>query len=446
MTTSAVLSFILILQSAMTPAFASDRLNPDDDYGRARIGGMKGRITWESMLHGEGLKGWKPGNEAVWSREGDTIIAQAAAKDGATRLVQGDSTWSHYEFKVQVMRVEGANVQIRFGITDESREYMVDYLGGWKALAISTYERGKRGVTKLDVVNLVLEGGREFDLVLAVRGHSVTTYVNGKLVNRLTLEANPKGAVGLGTWGHHAVARFRDPRIRHYNGRPRAVISNLIQSRERSMQDTNPVPRQASFVEMTGEPNLPDVLLIGDSISMGYTIPTRERLRGKANVHRPSRNCGPTSRGLAELEVWLGTRRWDVIHFNWGLHDLKFVDDEGRLTDAGKGRHFTSVDQYKQNLDKLVSRLKTTGAKLIWATTTPVPAGANGRQKGDAAKFNAVAKEIMNQPGITINDLYAFVLPRLKEIQLPQDVHFTKEGSRRLADQVARAILERLSE
>ena len=61
-------------------------------------------------------------------------------------------------------------MQIRFGITDERREYMVDYLGGWKAMAISTYERGKRGVTKLDVVNLVLEQGREYDLVLAVRG------------------------------------------------------------------------------------------------------------------------------------------------------------------------------------------------------------------------------------------------------------------------------------
>ncbi len=446
MTASAVFSFILILQSAMTPAFASDRLDSEDDYGRARIGGMKGRITWESMLQGEGLEGWKPGNQAVWSREGDTIIAKAGGKDGATRLVQGDSTWSHYEFKVQVTRVKGANVQIRFGITDESREYMVDYLGGWKALAISTYERGKRGVTKLDVVNLVLERGREYDLVLAVRGHSVTTYVNGRLVNRLTLEANPKGAVALGTWGRHAVARFRDPKIRHYNGRSRTVILNPNQSRERSMQVTKPARRHPSFVEITRDPNLPDVLLIGDSISMGYTIPTRERLRGKANVHRPSRNCGPTSRGLAELEVWLGTRRWDVIHFNWGLHDLKYVDDEGKLTDSGKGRHFTSVDQYKENLAKLVSRLKTTGAKLIWATTTPVPTGANGRKKGDAAKYNAVAKEIINQPGITINDLYAFALPRLKEIQLPQNVHFTKEGSGRLADQVAIAILERLSE
>ena len=105
-------------------------------------------------------------------------------------------------------------MQIRFGITDESREYMVDYLGGWKALAISTYERGKRGVTKLDVVNLVLEPGREYDLVLAVRGHSVTTYVDGKA--RQPVDARSrirKVRLRLGTWGRHAVARFRDPKI-----------------------------------------------------------------------------------------------------------------------------------------------------------------------------------------------------------------------------------------
>ena len=437
---------VLTVFSLATPAFADNRIDSEDDYGRARIGGMKGRIAWESMLQGEGLEGWTPGDERVWSREGDTVIAIAGGRDNATRLVTGASTWSHYEFKVQVIRVKGANVQIRFGITDQSREYMVDYLGGWKALAISTYERGKRGVTKLDVVNLVLERGREYDLVLAVRGHSVTTYVDGRLVNRLTLDANPKGAVALGTWGRHAVARFRDPKIRLYNGRPRTVILNPNQSRERSMQAAKPARRHASFVEITRDPNLPDVLLIGDSISMGYTIPTRERLKGRANVHRPPRNCGPTSRGLAHLEEWLGDRRWDVIHFNWGLHDLKFVDGEGRLTDAGKGRHFTSVDQYKENLGKLVSRLNTSGAKLIWATTTPVPAGAKSRKKGDAATYNAAAKELMNQPGITTNDLYAFALPRLQELQLSENVHFTQEGSKRLADQVVRAILKRLSE
>ena len=52
----------------------------------------------------------------------------------------------------------------------------------------------------------------------------------------------------------------------------------------------------------------------------------------------------------------------------------------------------------------------------------------------------------MNQPGITVNDLHAFALPRLQEIQRPQNVHFTQEGSAKLADQVAAAILQRLGE
>ena len=153
------------------------------------------------------------------------------------------------------------------------------------------------------------------------------------------------------------------------------------------MPDTKAAPRHASFVEIAGDPNLPNVLLIGDSISMGYTIPTRERLKGRANVYRPFENCGPTIRGLEQLDEWLGDRKWDVIHFNWGLHDLRYVDAGVGLTEPEKGRLFTSVDQYKENMGKLVSRLKTTGAKLIWATTTPVPAGARSRKKGDAATY-----------------------------------------------------------
>ena len=66
---------------------------------------------------------------------------------------------------------------------------------------------------------------------------------------------------------------------------------------------------------------LPRVLLIGDSVSIGYTLPTRELLIGKANVHRPPTNCSSTGNGLKYLKSWLGEKKWDVIHFNFGLHD-----------------------------------------------------------------------------------------------------------------------------
>src|SRR5262245_48216310 len=82
---------------------------------------------------------------------------------------------------------------------------------------------------------------------------------------------------------------------------------------------------------------LPRVLIIGDSISIGYTVPTREALKGVANVHRPQTNCGPTTRGVENLDKWLGDGKWDVIHFNFGLHDLKYIDDAGKNVAPDKG-------------------------------------------------------------------------------------------------------------
>lgn len=64
------------------------------------------------------------------------------------------------------------------------------------------------------------------------------------------------------------------------------------------------------------EPGLPRVLLIGDSVSGGYTLATRKLLAGKANVHKAPENCGPTGNGLKKLDIWLGDGHWDVIHFN----------------------------------------------------------------------------------------------------------------------------------
>ncbi|MDZ4288610.1 MAG: SGNH/GDSL hydrolase family protein, partial [Prosthecobacter sp.] len=79
---------------------------------------------------------------------------------------------------------------------------------------------------------------------------------------------------------------------------------------------------------------LPRVLLIGDSISMGYTLGVRKLLAGKANVHRIPQNGGPTKNGVANIDKWLGDGHWDVIHFNWGIHDLKFMPDGKRQVEA----------------------------------------------------------------------------------------------------------------
>jgi lysophospholipase L1-like esterase len=215
-----------------------------------------------------------------------------------------------------------------------------------------------------------------------------------------------------------------------------------------------------ALIEVADLPGLPRVLLIGDSISMGYTLDVREKLKGHANVHHPAENCGPTERGLARLDKWLGTNHWDVIHFNFGLHDLKYLDDEGKYVDPAKGKQVAPPEVYRKNLRELALRLQKTGAALVYATTTPVPPGTLGRIAGDERPYNEAAKSVMQELGIPVDDLGGYVekqqakfpprtmpLPagehdtlRPGEIQIPFNVHFTSEGYNQLANLVVASI------
>jgi acyl-CoA thioesterase-1 len=227
------------------------------------------------------------------------------------------------------------------------------------------------------------------------------------------------------------------------------LIAVLFTSQSFSQEAKTPAKKKAApnpaYVPTQDVAGLPRVLIIGDSISIGYQPALREALAGKANVHRPAANCGPTMRGVEQIEQWLGEGKWDVIHFNFGLHDVRHFDDAGKATDADKGHRQVSDVDYEKNLDMLVNRMKKTGAKLIFALTTPVPDGSPGRIKGDEVKYNEIARRVMQRHGVAIDDLYSFALPRLAEIQLPANVHFKPEGSKVLAEQVASSILKALN-
>lgn len=189
--------------------------------------------------------------------------------------------------------------------------------------------------------------------------------------------------------------------------------------------------------------DLPNVLIIGDSISIGYTPSVIELLENRANVYRIPTNGGNTAKGLAHLDEWLGNITWDVIHFNWGLHDLCYRHPESKVygrRDKINGTQDVPIQQYEINLNELVLRLKATGANLIWASTTLVPEGELGRKLYDDQLYNRVAEEIMLKQGIAINDLNAFSQTIQEHFRAPGDVHFTDIGSRKLGMRVAEAI------
>jgi len=175
------------------------------------------------------------------------------------------------------------------------------------------------------------------------------------------------------------------------------------------------------------DPKLPRVLLIGDSVSRGYTLPARVALERKANVHRAPENCGPTSNGIKKMEVWLGEGKWDVIHFNFGIHDRK-----------------TSAKDYENRLELIVKQLQATGAKLIWASTTPIPPDTKDGPEATTAiiEKNRIAADIMKKNMVHVNDLFDFITPQLSKVQNPMDVHFKGEGYDMLGRQVALKIEE----
>jgi hypothetical protein len=108
-------------------------------------------------------------------------------------------------------------------------------------------------------------------------------------------------------------------------------------------------PGFAQEAPATPAANLPKVLLIGDSISGGYSKEVKRLLEGKAAVTGPIANAEATIHGVAKLDDWIGTTKWDLIHFNWGLWDIygwKYAKED------------RSPAMYEQRLDTLVTRLK----------------------------------------------------------------------------------------
>ncbi|QDU88444.1 Arylsulfatase [Pirellulimonas nuda] len=191
-------------------------------------------------------------------------------------------------------------------------------------------------------------------------------------------------------------------------------------------------------------PPAPRVLLIGDSISIGYTPFVTSMLDGEADVTRIKGNAASTTKTLQRIDEVLGDEPWDVIHFNWGLHDLCYRSPDSKEQgnrDKINGVLSTTLDQYEQNLNTLVERLEKTGAKLIWASTTVVPEGEAGRFVGDDVKYNAVAARVMQQHGVAVNDLYevSASFPATDFVG-PGNVHFTRAGYKKLAAPVAESI------
>jgi hypothetical protein len=185
------------------------------------------------------------------------------------------------------------------------------------------------------------------------------------------------------------------------------------------------------WISHANESNLPRVLLIGDSIARDYYPEVERRLAGKAFIARLA-----TSRFIAdpvllkEIELVLGQAKFDVVHFNNGMHGWQH-----------------SEAHYRQAFPKFLETIRSHAphARLIWAATTPLRDGKGvvGDTKAEysddrIAARNAIAAEIVAAQKIPTNDLNT---PMRSHPEYHSDhVHFNKQGIKIQAALVCAAV------
>jgi len=188
---------------------------------------------------------------------------------------------------------------------------------------------------------------------------------------------------------------------------------------------------------------LAKVVLIGDSIRIGYAPLVAKRLEGKAIVVSAKPNGEDSGNVLKNLQEWVIKENPDVVHINAGLHDLKLKD----------AAYQVPLAEYEKNLKMILERIqKETHAKIIFATSTPILDNLHAQRKAgfdrleaDVQKYNTAAVAIMKQAGVPIDDLHKRVEDGGKEKLIgPDGTHYTPAGYEMLAEAVTNSILPSL--
>lgn len=187
-----------------------------------------------------------------------------------------------------------------------------------------------------------------------------------------------------------------------------------------------------------GQPRHQRVLLIGDSITTHYFRTVKTALPDW-DVGRNPGLARSSDYLLSSLDAWVQPKQWDVIHFNVGIWDMRYML-RNRTCNRAYGKIANQPEAYRANLEAIVTKLESSGALLIFATTTPAPRRNRCLDPTDVPRYNAIALEVMAEHHVIVDDLYTFMLPYADLHKPPTSVHFTDEGYATLGKHVAEEI------
>lgn len=191
-----------------------------------------------------------------------------------------------------------------------------------------------------------------------------------------------------------------------------------------------------------------NVLLIGDSIRIGYCGTVKEELAAVAEVFYPPENCRSTQNTITSLKKWAALLsdpdKIDLVHFNCGQWDVAHWN--------GYEFSLTSEDEYARNISMLIFLLKKffKNAKLVFATTSPMnplvdtmPA-VNPRNNAEVNRYNEIAVEVCNRACVPVNDVHGYMCEWGSECYT-DTCHLTKEAFEVLGKEIAKRIKEYLN-
>ena len=205
--------------------------------------------------------------------------------------------------------------------------------------------------------------------------------------------------------------------------------------------------------------DLPNVLILGDSISLGYTPQVKAKLKGVANVSRPACNCGPSEFYLKWMKDWVGTNRWRVIHVNFGIWDNHYLKGPSDGMGLYWGREITNalpaiargtairdlgfrirtpIKDYERNLRTILAFLKTRADCVIFGLTTPLTGWQKDDRCGRIRVYNELAASVCEEMDVRVDDLYAVAERNLDK--QTDGCHFNAEGYAKLAEAVVKSI------
>ena len=173
---------------------------------------------------------------------------------------------------------------------------------------------------------------------------------------------------------------------------------------------------------------LPNVLLLGDSIARNYFSQVAKDLAGVANVYLMSSSASVGDPRLPRQVAEFSTMekvRFRVVHFNNGMHGWGYSE----------AQYQAAFPEFLRQLGSLVDK----GGAMIWANTTPVRVDVTaGPTNARIEERNAIADKLVKAAGIPIDDQHSLMIEHRDLYQ--DDVHFNPTGASIQGDQAASVI------